>query len=258
MTPLDEVREQVPRWRKRGYEPHMVVVPDKDYEPYPVVFRVLTRKEYEELSQPVKPGVETMLGPLFTGLYDEIIQTALLYPKELPEDLPAATDGIVADAILEASAWINPDRLVEGLAKSREEVLGLNSFLVSRVYAAFPTMTPDKVKDMTFPEFIKFVAYSEILTGVQVDLEPWLSPDTYRKRMDREERRIRLREKGMAEAGQNMPTNPRDAALFAAMMKSAEESRNRLSERHGPVDFQKDNAEIQALGIMPKLRMPKG
>ena len=151
-----EVRDKIPRWKRMGYEPHCVTLL-VDGEDYPVVFRTLSKKEYTELTESplhINEMAEYFLGSLYTAQYEEIVELAVLWPSPLSGDLPAGADKQIADAIVEASAWVSTDRLVDGLGVAREYATSLDGFLRSRIHAAFPTMKREEILEMRFTEMM--------------------------------------------------------------------------------------------------------
>lgn len=220
-----------------GYEPCCVMLPVFGEE-HPVYFRTLTKKEFTELTQDFEykhPEETKYLGDLYSGRYEEIINAALLWPNPLPDTYPAATDKLVAEAILDASAWVSTDRLTSGLFEARQEASSLDGFLKSRIFAAFPTMSIEKINSLKFTEMIELVAMSEVITGVEVDLQPWLDPEGYQKRIEREKRRERaiIRER---EAGLNIDPRMKDPAFMRKLISSAQESRERLEQHRQQED----------------------
>lgn len=242
----DEVRDLIPRWRRMGYEPHCVSVPTASGEQV-VVFRTLTKKEFIELTQmplhTAPPGAE-FLGTLYTENYTEIVELAVLWPKPLPDDATAATDKIIADAVVDASAWVSTDRLVAGLSDAREGASSLDGFLKSRIFAAFPTMTVEQVDNLRFSEMMRLVATSEIITGVVVDLRPWLDPEGYQKDMERQERMSRRIQKER-EMGMNVDPRMRDPEFRRKLIAQAQETRDRLhSKSQAEIDLEKMNKQL--------------
>jgi len=213
-----------------GYEPHCVVV-DCDGEPLEVVFRTLSKKEYNELVNiPLKNDEEALhyLGSLYTEQYTEIVELAVLWPNPLPDDdLPAGFDRQIAEAVIEASAWVSTERLVEGLGVARDHATSLDGFLKSRIFAAFPTMTVEQVGDMRFTEMMELVAMSETITGIKVDLQPWIDPEGYQKKITRA---AKMNKRIMKEQEAGMSVNPKmkDPEFRKKLIAQAQESRERL------------------------------
>jgi hypothetical protein len=228
----EELKEQISKWRRMGYEPHSVSISNLSKETI-VVFRTLTKREYDELTRsPLHnpPEESRFLGSLYNTQFQEIIELALLWPRPLPDDLPAAADKLIAEAIIDASAWISTEKLTTGLNEAREKASSLEGFLRSRVFAAFPTMSVDEVNDLRFTQLIDLVASSEIITGFPVDLQPWLDPDGYRSKIDRQERMGR-RIQQEREAGMNVDPRMKDPAFRRKLIEQAQESRERLHAR---------------------------
>lgn len=243
----EEVRDQIPRWKRMGYEPHCVSVPSISGDQV-VVFRTLTKKEFVEITQsPLRevPEEANFLGTLYSDSYAEIVELAVLWPKPLPEELSAASDKIIADAIIDASAWVSTDRLVNGLSEARESASSLDGFLRSRIFAAFPTMTTEQVDNLRFSEMINLVATSEVITGVVVDLRPWLDPEGYQAEMDRQQRMHRRIQKER-ELGVNVDPRMRDPEFRRKLIEQAQESRTRLnsSRSQEDIDLEKMNKQL--------------
>jgi hypothetical protein len=244
-----EVLDLLPSWKEMGYEPHCVFV-RKGEDAVPVVFRTLTKKEFSVLSQqPVGDLESVVLGPMFTSPYQNILKTAVLWPNPIPDEYPSATDRMVSEAIIEASAWVSTEALQTGLQEARDSASSLEGFLASRIHVAFPFMDPRVVDGMTFNSMMRHVALSEIMTGVQVDLQPFLDPEGYQKRLEREERQAK-KQRQEIEAGIK-PADPRmrDPAFRKRMTQLAEESRQRLREKRNvsAQDFETDNRALDSL-----------
>lgn len=242
----DDVRDMIPKWRRMGYEPHCVSIPLADRE-VTVVFRTLTKKEYDEVTQfPLHstPREASLLGSLYSSQFEEIVRLALLWPTSLPEDLPAASDKLIAEAIIEASAWVSTEKLNTGLTEARERASSLEGFLRSRIFAAFPTMTVEEVGNLRFSQMIDLVASSEIITGFPVDLRPWLDPEGYQRDMDRQQR-MNQRIRQEREAGMNVDPRMKDPAFRRKLIEQAQVSRERLHTLpKEDIDLKKMNQQL--------------
>lgn len=237
----EDALKQLKKWKKLGFEPHYVEVCGQV-----ILFRALTKEEFTEATDVHLDAGEDLLGQLYTGQYEEIIEMALLWPNPLPEDLPAATDRFLAQAIIEASSWVSTDRLVVGLEEARERASSLEGFLKSRIHSAFPTMDPHKIDKLTFNEMMYFVAQSEIITGVPVDVQPWVDPEGYQKRMEREARMAR-NDQRQREMGINPDPRMRDPEFRSKLIEMARDSRGKLREKTSEeLDFGKMNEELNA------------
>lgn len=245
-----EVLDQLPAWREMGYEPHCVFV-RKGEGAVPVVFRTLTKKEFASLSaQPVGELESLVLGPLFTKPYEKILKTAVLWPDPIPDDYPSSTDRLVAEAIISASSWISTEALQVGLEEARESASSLESFLASRIHCAFPAMDPKFIESMTFSTMMRYVAMSEIMTGVQVDLQPFLDPVGYQKRIEREEKQARRAQQEASMGIRSSDSRMRDPDFMKKMMSMAEESKRRLRDRRSVddrIDFAGTNRALKDL-----------
>lgn len=218
-----------------GYEPHMIIV-NHDEKPYPIIFRTLTKEEYLGLTEVNTPEAASSLGTLYIDQYADIIRTALLHPVVLDDFLPAATDKLLAEAIVEASGWVSTNRLIAGLNEAREKATSLDGFLRSRILVAFPSMSLEKLNSMRFSELMNLVAMSESITGLPIDLQPWLDPDGYKKRIEAEERmQKRLRKE--QEAGVQVDPRMRDPEFRKKLMAAAQESREKLGQKHDKINF---------------------
>jgi len=234
----EDFRRMFPSWTEMGYEPFYISVRADAEKMVPVAFRALTKKEFGVLSKIQVPELPALiLGPLYTEPYQQILETAMLWPKPLPDNLLAGSDRLIAEAIITASSWISTDSLVKGLEEAREQASSLESFLQSRIHVAFPMIQPQDVDGMTFTRMMRLVGLSEIMTGVQVDLQPFLDPEGYKKRLERESRQSR-RQQMEAEMGIRPARDPRmrDPAFRKKLMTMAEESKSRLRAKHGPID----------------------
>lgn len=227
-----EVRENLPKWKRMGYEPHYVELP-RGGETLKVFFRTLTKREFDELSQSHQNPEAARLGVLYSDQFTEIVETALLWPSPLPGDLPAATDKLLAEAIIEASAWISTERLIMGLGEARQEAGSLEGFIHSRILAAFPSIQLKDIQKMTFSEMMKLAAMSELITGVPVDIQPWVDPEGYEKRMRREARRAKMAQSGMDFNSNNLRSR-RDPETRQRLFEAAKLAQRNLEE--GPVE----------------------
>lgn len=238
-------RELFQKWKKMGYSVSYVETEDLNGISLKVYFRSLTKNEFEYLSDLDKRIEVKALGPFYSGHYQEIIETALLHPKVLPDILPASFDKLLAEAIVEASAWMSTDKLVTGLEEARSSASSLEGFLYSRIMAAFPALSIEQVKDLEFGKMINLVAMSELITGVPVDLQPWLDPEGYEKRLVMEQRR----NKRMADpmVSENLKLM-RDPAARARIMAAAEQSEMNLISSSGTFDLNKSIQE-QRMGL---------
>lgn len=242
----EEVIQLLPRWRRMGYEPHCVSIPSLSGDKV-VVFRTLTKKEFVELTQmPMHTPEEgaNLLGTLYAETYSEIVSVALLWPTVLSDDLPAAADKVIAEAVIDASAWVSTDKLVAGLSEARETASSLDGFLRSRIFAAFPTMTSEQLDNLRFSEMMKLVASSEMITGVPVDLRPWLDPEGYKRDIDRQERMAR-RIRKEREVGMNVDPRMKDPDFRRKLIEQAQETRERLHTRsRQDIDLEKMNKQL--------------
>jgi len=242
----EEIRTQIPRWKQMGYEPHLLLLEDGKGGQALFVFRTLTHKEFLVLvAEAQVPSEFESLGRLYAGGFKDLIRTALLWPAELDPHLPAATDRFLAEAIVETSGWSSEDRLSQNLSEARDEATTLLGFLYCRVSAAFPSIHPDTLRDIPLTKLMRLVAMSEVITQIPVDLDPWLHPEEYKKRMDREDKK---RRKGGQDPRVEDPERMRKMMSVAEEAKQRLEGRRRgLPERPAPtsgIDFVSENASI--------------
>lgn len=241
MLPL-EIEQQINKWKRLNIEPHYIQV-DGVY----IVFKTLTKLEFQELVSDARhKEYSEVLGPFYTDQYRELIDCALLYPNPLPDDLPSLTDKLLAEAIIEASGWVSTDRLVQSFSEAREKALTLESFIRSRILAGFPTMKPSDLDNMRLNEMMDLAAMSEVITGVQIDMRPWLDPEGYNKWLEKQEKLARSMQR---EAELGIQTNPKmkNPEFRKKLIESARESRERLKDRRAEerINFNEMNQELR-------------
>ena len=235
----EEVERQLKKWKSLGLEPHYFEVGGQV-----IIFRTLSKEEFTQATDIVIRPEEDFLGQLYADQFAEIIELALLWPTPLPDEMPAATDRLLAQAIIEASSWVSTDKLLDGLNAARDRASSLEGFLKSRIYAAFPTIGYKKVDLLTFTEMMDLVAQSEIITGVPVDIQPWIDPDGYQKRMEREAKDARSTQRSR-EMGIEPDPRMRDPEFRSKLLNLAKESRGKLREMNtDSLDFSKMNKEL--------------
>jgi hypothetical protein len=106
-------------------------------------------------------------------------------------------------------------------------------------------MQVEQVAELRFNEMMDLVAMSEVITGIQVDLQPWLDPEGYEKKMARS---AKMQKRMMQEQEVGMNVNPKmkDPAFRRKLIEQAQESRERLREHkvHKGTDLEAMNAQL--------------
>ena len=244
-------------WKKSGYEVYSVNVASLE-EPFYI--RALTREEYEALVDgldigsyyPRESSGYTRWPPPVLALYgtchyEEILRAGLLHPQ-LTGEMPAGVDAHVASAIVTVSGWADRVRLVEEMNVARQKATSLWGFLESRILQAFPAMSPERTGKMVLSEFLYRAAMSEIMTGVEIDMRPWLDPDAYMKELEREQKRARRQQSVLEEA----PVSRADARSRARLrqeelIRLAEQTPVDLTARDTKPNFARDNSMLSQI-----------
>lgn len=181
-----EIEAQISKWRTLGLEPHAIPITHPDGVCY-VVFRTLTKLEFTiEKSRVISDNITGALNP---EIYQNLIELCVLYPTPLPDYLPAACDNIIYNAILEASGWESTDKLISEVNKQREEAATLDYFIKAKILSVFPNIEPNSFNNMRLPDIIHLAILAENISGTPIDFEPWLNPEAYAAKMEKEKKR---------------------------------------------------------------------
>jgi len=256
-----EILGKVNQWKRCGYEPHLVrIFIDKEYQ---FVVRAISREEFSVLVENNNPA-EFYPAPPMEGVShpspiieiagqdhrQDLIRAALLWPDHLDPDLPASIDAHLFNNIAGVSGWASEDALVRGLIEARAYVCTLQGFLESRICKAFPHMSTDDLSKMNFQQFIKLVALSEAITGVDIDLRPWLAPDEYQRELDKiSGRQKRMRRAQMSSQFRSIRGNPKAQGelLQQYLLQEAELRGVDLTNRDTKPDFQRERDAILSI-----------
>lgn len=181
-----EIESQITKWRTLGLEPHAIPITHPDGVCY-VVFRTLTKLEF--MVEKGRTLSDNPTGALNPEIYQNLIELCVLYPNPLPDYLPAAADNIIYNAILEASGWESTEKLVAEVNKQREEASTLDYFIKAKILSVFTNLDPNKFNTMRLPDIIQLAILAENISGVPIDFEPWLDPEGYNARLEKEKKR---------------------------------------------------------------------
>lgn len=213
----DEINRELSKWNGLGLNPHYTLITHPKGVCY-VVFRTLTKGEFISIRD--SRGQDNYLGALNTDIYKNVIDMCILYPNPLPDDLPAFADKMLFEAIVEASGWLSTDKLIECINKQREEATTLDYYLKMRIISAIPHIKLSDFNNMRIEDIIEYAVIAENLTGVPLEIQPWVDPEGYEQRINKEKKKKLLHAgKTMSEVMEEKEKDP--------------EYRKRILRKHG-------------------------
>lgn len=176
-----EVRELVPRLKKDHDVLYVVELQNDTGEVY-AIFRPMRKEEVRYLEENAPYHDEWWMEGWIIG-------HTLVWPDpHVLDEWLAGTVESLGDSIIEASGWSSVEATVEGIHLARQEATSLDSAILAFICKAFPSIHPRDLQKMTLLETQIMLARAEMILGQPLDLQMFLDPEGYQKRLKRQQR----------------------------------------------------------------------
>lgn len=152
---------RVLEWKKRYGTIYYLKISERFY-----VFRTLSISEHATLL-----GFSAIVD---ADLSDELLKLCLLYPEYDEEKLDCELAGTVDSIILaikRGSGFSEKDDIIEDIGKSRGLMDTLENQISILICKAFPHLTLEDIDKLTYAEIIRYIALSEAILDVKLNIE---------------------------------------------------------------------------------------